>query len=330
MKVILSKIFENQKLTNAEAQALMSAIAEGQCNEAQIAAILTVFILRGIGVEELRGFRDALLERCIPFDLEGREAIDLCGTGGDAKNTFNISTLASFVVAGAGCEVVKHGNYGVSSVSGSSNMLEHFGYRFSNEADTLRRQLDRAGICFLHAPLFHPAMKSVGPVRRQLGVKTLFNMLGPIVNPAQPPYQLTGVFNLELARTYQYLYRDTGKQFIVLHSLDGYDEFSMTGPAKYISNSEEKIIAPEHFGLRRLTQADLYGGETVEASAKIFMHVLENNGTAAQNQVVVANAGLAIHCLQPAMSVADCIETARESLVSGRALNKFAKLIEVS
>jgi anthranilate phosphoribosyltransferase len=327
MKNTIEKLIENQKLTYAEARSLMDGIARGLCNEAQIAAILTVFILRGIDIEELRGFRDILLELRIPLDLEGIPAIDLCGTGGDAKNTFNISTLASFVVAGAGFKVAKHGNYGVSSVSGSSNIMEHFGYQFKNDPDALKQELDRAGICFLHAPLFHPAMKSVGPVRRQLGMKTLFNMLGPMVNPAQPGFQLTGVFSLELARMYQYLYLDNQKRFILVHSLDGYDEFSLTGPAKYISNDEEKIISPSTFHLPVYASEDLHGGDTVEKSALIFQNVLEGNGTPAQNDAVCVNAGLAIHCFRPGMTVIDCVSLARESLMEKKALNRFKKLI---
>jgi anthranilate phosphoribosyltransferase len=255
--------------------------------------------------------------------------MDVCGTGGDGKNTFNISTLSSFVVAAAGQPVAKHGNYGVSSVSGSSNILEYFQYKFSNQVNVLKRSLDETNICFMHAPLFHPAMKNVAPIRKELGVKTFFNMLGPMVNPAFPTRQLVGVFSLELARQYGYLYQQTNKNFLIVHSLDGYDEVSLTGPFKYYFNKGEKVVDPRDIGLPRLSKEEIGGGSTVEESARIFLNILEGKGTAAQNAAVSANAGLALFAADQRQSLSDAIQRAAETLAKGDALKTFKKLLEL-
>ena len=279
MKEILNKLIEHQWLSREESRRVLIEMASGTFNTSQIAAFLTVYMMRSVTIEELEGFRDALLELCHAVDLAEYEAIDLCGTGGDGKNTFNISTLASFVVAGAGIPVSKHGNYGVSSACGSSNVLEFLGIRFSSDSDFLKKSLDQAGICILHAPLFHPAMKEVAPIRRELGVKTFFNMLGPMVNPAFPKYQMVGVFNLELARMYGYLYQNTDKTYSILHGLDGYDEITLTGPAKVLGNKVESILNPEDFGLTKITAQELEGGDSIEKAAQIFIDVLQGKGT---------------------------------------------------
>lgn len=329
MKEILNRLINHERLSKEEARNILVSISEGAYNNSQIAAFLTVFMMRSIGLEELEGFRDALLELCVHVDVSDYNTIDLCGTGGDGKNTFNISTLASFVTAGAGVQVTKHGNYGVSSVSGSSNVMEFFGIKFSNDSDFLKKCLDEAGICILHAPLFHPAMKHVAPVRRELGVKTFFNMLGPMVNPAFPKNQLVGVFNLELARLYGYLYQKNNKNYSVVHALDGYDEISLTGAARVITNKKEEILQPSDFNVKTIQAEDIFGGNTVEDSATIFKSILEGKGTEAQNNVVCANAGLAIsvvdgHDLETAFG------HARESLLSGKALESFQKLQQLS
>ncbi|MEQ8472279.1 MAG: anthranilate phosphoribosyltransferase [Marinoscillum sp.] len=329
MKEVLNKLFKYQSLSREEAFQILSNLATGQYNNSQMAAFMTVYLMRSITVEELEGFRDAMLELCVKVPVEEYDAIDLCGTGGDGKNTFNISTISSFVVAGAGQNVVKHGNYGVSSVSGSSNVLENMGARFTNDIDTIRKSLDESGICFLHAPLFHPAMKNVGPVRKELGIKTFFNMLGPMVNPAFPKNQLVGVFSLELARLYGYLYQNTNKNFVIVHALDGYDEVSLTGGFKVISNASEAVYEPEDIGLERLTQEQLYGGESVEDSAVIFQNVLANKGTEAQNQAILANSGLAI-ATGKQISIKEGIEKARQSLESGKALESFQKFLAIN
>ena len=330
MKAILNHLFEHHTLSKVEAKEVLTNIAKGgMYNNSQVTAFLTVFIMRGIRVEELAGFREAMLELCIPAPLTEYNPIDLCGTGGDGKDTFNVSTLASFVTAGAGVAVAKHGNYGVSSVSGSSNVIEFFGGKFSNEPDMLRKQMDKANICFLHAPLFHPAMKNVGPIRRELGVKTFFNMLGPMVNPAFPKNQLVGVFNLELARLYGYLYQQTDKRFIILHALDGYDEVSLTGDCKYLSNDGDHLLTSEMLGLNTWQPEDLHGGKTVEDAAQIFARVLNNEGTEAQTQVVIANAAMAIHCAKPELSIWDSVAAARESLESGKAKASFEAFIKI-
>ncbi len=329
MKETLNKLIEHQQLSREEARQVLVEIAGGNFNTSQIAAFLTVYMMRSVRTEELEGFRDALLELCKAVDLKGYEPIDLCGTGGDGKNTFNISTLASFVTAGAGIPVAKHGNYGVSSRCGSSNVLEFLGVRFTNEEDFLRRSLDEAGICILHAPLFHPAMKHVAPIRRELGVKTFFNMLGPMVNPAFPKYQMVGVFNLELARMYGYLYQNTDRVYSILHALDGYDEVSLTGDTKVIRNQSESVLSPASFGLEALTPESIYGGDSIEDAAQIFLNVLQGKGTEAQNAVVCANAGLAIATVQGG-TPAEGYEKARESLESGKALAALRKLQELS
>jgi anthranilate phosphoribosyltransferase len=326
MKNVLNTLFEYKTLDKQTAKEILINLAQGKFNNSQVAAFMTVYLMRSITVEELEGFRDAMLELCIPVPIDEYEAIDLCGTGGDGKDTFNISTLASFIVAGAGQNVAKHGNNGVSSVCGSSNLLAHFGYKFTNDIDALKRSLDEAGICFLHAPLFHPAMKNVAPIRQELGVKTFFNMLGPMVNPSFPKRQLVGVFNLELARLYGYLYQKTDKKFVILHSLDGYDEVSLTGGFKLIGNNKEQVILPEDLGLLRVDAAKLSGGDSIEDSAKIFIDILEGKGTREQNSVVIANAAMALHCGKD-MSMTDALGSAKESLVSGSALGKFKKLI---
>ncbi len=328
MKQTLNYLFEHKTLSYNEAREILTGIAGGKYNEYQITAFLAVYIMRNITIDEFMGFRDALLDLCVKTDLSDYDPIDLCGTGGDGKDTFNISTLASFVTAGAGVKVAKHGNNGVSSACGSSNVMAHFGYKFTNDADLLRKQMDVAGICFLHAPLFHPAMKTVAPIRRNLGVKTFFNMLGPIVNPSFPKKQIAGVFNLSVARLYKYLYEKTDKQFIILHSLDGYDEVSLTGDFKYFSNTTELTLSPKDLGLKTYRAEQLYGGNSVAEAAAIFINILENKSTEAQRDAVIANAAIAIKCAKPDTSLIDSVAIARESLISGNALSAFRKLID--
>lgn len=329
MKELLNRLINHETISKEEAKQALFSISNGEYNQSQIAAFLTVYMMRSITIEELEGFRDALLELCVSIDLSAYNPIDLCGTGGDEKNTFNISTTASFVTAGAGIKVAKHGNYGVSSVSGSSNVMEYLGIKFSNEKDFLEKTIDEAGICILHAPLFHPAMKNVAPIRKSLAVKTFFNMLGPMVNPAFPKNQLVGVFNLELARMYGYLYQNTNKNFTILHALDGYDEISLTGNTKTISNNAEAMLGPEDFGVKTLKAEEITGGGSIESSAEIFVSILNRNGTEAQNNVVCANAGMAIATAKD-LSPKDGFEEAKEALQSGRALEALQRLQELS
>jgi anthranilate phosphoribosyltransferase len=328
MKDILNQLIEHKTLSQQQAKEVLKNLATGSYPSSQVAAFMTVFLMRSITVEELRGFREAMLELCVPVDLSEYDAMDLCGTGGDGKDTFNISTLSSFIVAGAGQAVAKHGNTGVSSICGSSNLLSHFGYEFSADPDQLRRSLDQVGLCFLHAPLFHPAMKSVAPIRKELGVKTFFNMLGPMVNPSFPRKQLVGVFSLELARLYGYLYQETEGRFAILHALDGYDEISLTGPFKMITNSGEKLYYPQSLGLDQLSPDSILGGTTIAESARIFEDVLRGKGTAAQNQVVVANAAAALVTAREGLGFEEAIALANETLLTGKALRVFTGLIQ--
>lgn len=326
MKTVLNELIDHQSLTKEEARQVLIELTSGKYNPSQTASFITVYMMRNITVDELQGFRDAMLELCIPARFD-QPVMDVCGTGGDGKNTFNISTLSSFVVAAAGQPVAKHGNYGVSSACGSSNVLEYFGYTFTNNIDELKRSIDRANICFMHAPLFHPALKNVAPIRKELGVKTFFNMLGPMVNPAFPSRQLVGVFSLELARKYGYLYQQSDKQFVILHSLDGYDEISLTGAFKYFYNNGEQLADASDLGLPKLTYDQIGGGYSVADSAKIFMDVLEGKGSAAQNAAVIANAGMALYCADQKAGLLNAVAKARESLESGKALEAFKKLI---
>jgi anthranilate phosphoribosyltransferase len=327
MKQILNHLFENKTFTREQSKEILTEIAQGKYNNSQMAAFMTAYCMRSITVNELEGFRDAMLELCLPIDLQTGDLIDLCGTGGDGKDTFNISTLASFVVAGAGYKVAKHGNYGVSSGCGSSNVMEFLGYKFTNETDKLKRSMDSSNICFLHAPLFHPAMKTVAPIRRELGVKTFFNMLGPMVNPAKPKNQLVGVFNLELARIYAYLYQKSDIKYTILNALDGYDEISLTCDFKTFSAEGEKINSIEGLGFDKLNPNEILGGNSVSESAEIFMTVLNGSATTAQNNVVLANAALAIKTIAPEKSFADCFDEAGTSLTGKNALKSFKTLL---
>jgi anthranilate phosphoribosyltransferase len=329
MKEILEHLYQHKTLSKAEAKTILIDIALGKYNHYQIASFLTAFIMRNITLDELKGFREALLELCHRVNLSAYNAMDVCGTGGDGKNTFNISTLSSFVVAGANIPVAKHGNYGVSSVSGSSNLLEQLGIRFQTEESKLKQQLDKANICFLHAPQFHPAMKFVAPVRKELGVKTFFNMLGPLVNPAQPKVQLAGVFSLELARMYQYLFQEEQMQYTIIHALDGFDEVSLTDECKLISENEEHIIKPNYFGFDAVSLAEIHGGDTVEEAAEIFINILKGEGTKAQNKVVLANAALGIKTHQK-IEITEAIERAKESLFGLKAFQSFNALKQLS
>ncbi|QKJ64328.1 anthranilate phosphoribosyltransferase [Flavobacterium sp. M31R6] len=329
MKNILNRLINHEILTKEESKNVLVNISSGSYNPSQISAFLTVYMMRSISIEELAGFREALLELCIRVDLSDYNTIDLCGTGGDGKDTFNISTLASFVAAGAGIKVAKHGNYGVSSISGSSNVMEKLGVKFSNDGEFIEKCIDKAGIAILHAPLFHPAMKNVGPIRKELGVKTFFNMLGPMVNPSFPKNQLVGVFNLELARMYGYLYQNTNVNFTILHSLDGYDEVSLTGPTKIITSTKEGILNPNDFGVSLLEQSEIEGGKTIEESAEMFMNIISGKGNEAQNNVVCANAGIAIATVTKCTPL-EGFELAKESLLSGKGLVALNKLQELS
>lgn len=326
MKQILNELMEHRSLSKETARQVLVDLTSGKYNPSQTTAFMTVYMMRSITVDELQGFRDAMLELCIPARFD-QPVMDVCGTGGDGKNTFNMSTLSSFVVAAAGQPVAKHGNYGVSSACGSSNLLEYFGFKFTNDINELKRSLDRANICFMHAPLFHPAMKNVAPIRRELGVKTFFNMLGPMVNPSFPTRQLVGVFSLELARQYGYLYQNTDKDFVILHSLEGYDEVSLTGPFKFFYNGGEKIAEPRDLGLPKLSYNDIKGGNTVEESATVFMNVLQGKGTPAQSAAVIANAGMALYTGHQKEGIHRAMDRAKEALESGKALEAFRKLL---
>lgn len=329
MKPIIQRLINHETLSKEEAKTVLVNISNGQYNPSQIASFLTVYMMRNITIEELSGFREALLELCIPIDFSAYNTIDLCGTGGDSKDTFNISTLASFVTAGAGIQVAKHGNYGVSSISGSSNVMETLGVKFSNDNAFLTKCLEEANIAILHAPLFHPAMKNVGPIRKELGVKTFFNMLGPMVNPSFPKHQLVGVFSLELARMYAYLYQNTSVNYTILHALDGFDEISLTADAKIITKATESIINAGDFNLSALAIEDLKGGTTVAESAQIFMNIISGNGTKAQQNAVCANAALAIATVENC-SIPEAFAKAEASLQSGKALKKLQKLQKIS
>lgn len=327
MREILKYLFEYKRLTTGEAEDILIEIAGGKHSDAEIAAFITVFSMRTISIEELAGFRNALLKTCIPIDLSEFNTIDLCGTGGDGKDTFNISTLSAFVVAGAGAKVAKHGNYAASSGCGSSNVMEYFGYKFSNDQNRLLNELDCCGITFLHAPLFNPAMKNVGPVRRALRLKTFFNMLGPMVNPGKPQNQMIGVFSLELARMYNYLYQKNSVNYCIIFSLDGYDEISLTGDFKVLNNKSDRILSPSYLGMPTVTAGELAGTGNVDGTAKIFLNVLEAKGTVAQNAVVISNAALALVTYFPEKSIEWGIEAARSSLLGGDAKRIFTKLI---
>lgn len=330
MKDTLQFLFDHKTLDREDAKNILTNMASGKYNDAEIAAFISVYLMRSITVEELTGFRDALLGLCQPVDLKDFNTIDVCGTGGDEKNTFNISTLTSFVVAGAGEKVAKHGNYSVSSACGSSNVLEYFGYSFTTDPDRLKGELDSANICFLHAPLFNPAMKNVAPVRKSLRIKTFFNMLGPMVNPSFPENQLVGVFSLDVARLYSYLYQETSKNYCIVHSLDGYDEVSLTGPFKTLTRKTERTTAPEDLGLNTLRPAEIFGGQTVEQASAVFKNILEGKGTRAQQDVVVANAALALYCMDESRGLENGMERARRSLDSGAALAAFKNLMEAA
>nr|WP_321450429.1 anthranilate phosphoribosyltransferase [uncultured Carboxylicivirga sp.] len=330
IKTILKELLNYKTLSRSQAKEMLVNIAAERYNQSEVVTFLTVFMMRPVTVDELSGFRDALLELCHRVDLSDFNTIDMCGTGGDGKNTFNVSTLSSLIVAGAGAKVAKHGNYGVSSSCGSSNVMEHLGYQFTADEDKLREQLDNANICFLHAPMFHPAMKAVGPIRKELGLKTFFNMLGPLVNPSFPQNQLVGVFSLELARIYQYIYQHTDKNYSIIHSMDGYDEISLTGDFKAITQKGEQMYSPKDFGMDTVKPEDIFGGNTVPEAAEIFVKVLEGNGTKAQNSVVIANAASALQCYYPDRSLEQCIEDAKRSLIDGKAAEVLSTLLSLS
>ena len=315
-------------MSKEESKAALISLTDGSANSSQISSFLTVFLLRDITSEELDGFREAMIELSIDVDIDGDELIDLCGTGGDGKDTFNISTISSFVVAGSGIKVAKHGNYGVSSSCGSSNIISHLGHEFSNDISSLKYSLDKSNICFLHAPLFHPSLKNISPVRIELGVKTFFNMLGPMVNPIQPKSQLVGVFNSNIFRLYSHIYSKTNKSYCIVHSIDGYDEVSLTGSFKLFSNNQDLMLEPKDLGFNVIDSVKLSGGKNIKESSKIFLDILKNKGTSEQVDAVLANSGLAIYCAKKLNSIKDGIEIARESLESGKAYNCLKLFIE--
>jgi len=329
MKQILNQLFNHQSLTKQEAAEVMTNIAAGKYNDSQIAAFISVYLMRSIELDEVIGFRDALLELAIPMDLSEFDPLDIVGTGGDGKNTFNISTASCFAVAGAGYKVAKHGNYGTTSVSGSSNVLEYYGARFTTDIDVIKHSLEDSGFAYLHAPFCNPAMKNVAPVRKGLGVRTFFNVLGPLISPVRPQYQCLGVYNLKMMRLYNYIYQNLGCQYSIVHSLDGYDEISLTDTCKIMTNSGEFVYTPEELGFKKIEQSALWGGNTVDEAAQIFMNVLENKATDAQRDAVIINSAFAIQTRSPYKPLEQCKAEAAESLTSGSAKKVFEKFVEI-
>ena len=328
MKEILNELYQQKRLSKAEAKQILMDIAAEKYNDAHLASFMTVFMMRPITVNELSGFREALKELAITLDLSEFNAIDIVGTGGDGKDTFNISTLTSFIVAGTGQKVTKHGNYSVSSQSGSSDMLESFGYEFTNDESVLKAQLEKANICFLHAPKFHPAMKAVGPTRRALALKTFFNMLGPLVNPSSPKNHMLGTFNLEVARLYNYILQEEGDNYAIIHALDGYDEISLTGAFKVYTKLGEKLVTPSDLGMNPVDPSAIFGGNNVPEAAQIFKSILSGEGTDAQNNVVLTNAAFALQIVDSKLPFSDAFETAKDSLFGGKAKQCLEKLVE--
>lgn len=329
MKDTLQYLFEGNTLTRHQAKQSLLEVGNGMHSEAEFASFLTVFKMRPIVSEELAGFRDAMVELSLKTDLSEFNGIDIVGTGGDGKNTFNISTLTCFVIAGAGLNVTKHGNYAASSTSGSSNVLEFLGYKFSNNINKLKSDLEKGGFCFLHAPLFHPAMKHIAPVRKALKVPTFFNILGPMMNPSSPKYQLIGVNNEENFNHYKNVYEKLDVNFAIINSLDGYDEVSLTADTHFASNQKEVNLSPSDFGMEKISPEKLFGGESVEEAARIFVNILEGEGTAEQNNVVIANAALGLNVIYPDKELSECVEMARESLESKKALQRLKAVTEL-
>ena len=328
MKNTLQYLFEGNTLTREQAKNSLLEVGKGMHSESEFASFLTVFKMRSLTADELAGFRDAMVELSLKTDLSDYNAIDIVGTGGDGKNTFNISTLSAIVVAGAGVNVTKHGNYAASSNSGSSNVLEYLGYKFSNNIEKLKTDLERGNFCFLHAPLFHPAMKFIAPVRRALKFPTFFNILGPMTNPSSPRFQLLGVNNSEVFNQYKSVYSKLDVNFAIINSVDGYDEVSLTADTHFANNKKEINISPKDFGFNRIQPEKLYGGDSVKDAANIFIDILEGKGTPEQNNVVLANAALGINLVYPKKDLVECVEIARVSLESKSALEKFKAVME--
>lgn len=330
MKTILNRLFNHEELTREETKQILLNITEQKYPDAQIAALLTAFQMRGITVEELIGFREALMQTRLAIDFAPYHPIDIVGTGGDGKNSFNISTCACFVVAGAGYKVAKHGNYGATSVSGASNVIEAHGVKFTNDADRLKQSLEKCNMAYLHAPLFNSAMKFVAPVRKALSVRTIFNLFGPLVNPCCPTYQLLGVADLQQMRLYTNVFYQLGIDFAVVSSLDGYDEISLTDEFKVMTRGYEQVFRPEQLGMTSIRPDELSGGATKEEAAAIFDHVLQGTATKAQTQCVLTNAAFAIQVIEPAKTIDECLAIARESLESGSALHTLKQFIELN
>ena len=326
MKKILEKLFDHNYLEYKESKKVLKEISSKKYNDSQVASFLTVFKMRNPSVQEIEGFRDALLDLCIKIDLSSDfETIDLCGTGGDGKNTFNISTISSFVVAGAGYKVTKHGNYGVSSSCGSSDVLQQLGIKLSNDDGYLKKCLDIGNFCYLHAPLFHPAMKNVADVRKKLEFKTFFNVLGPLVNPLQPKNQLCGVYNIEISRLYGYVFENSKKNYSILYSLDGYDEISLTSDFMKITRNGSTINSPDYFGFNKINPDEIKSGESINDSASIFIKILENKATKSQTDVVLANSAIAIQTITN-KTIDECLSIAKQSIDSGSALNCLKRI----
>ncbi|MCF8326522.1 MAG: anthranilate phosphoribosyltransferase [Leadbetterella sp.] len=326
MKTYLSKLLSAQTLSSEEAKNAILQIGSGEINPSQIAAFLMGIQQKGIAVDELKGFREGMLELAIEIDLNEFDAMDVCGTGGDGKDTFNISTTSAFLVAGAGQNVAKHGNHGVSSSVGSSTVLEHLGVKFTNDSNFLRSKIEKAGICYLHAPLFHPAMRFVGPIRKELGIKTFFNILGPLMNPAKVQKQLSGVFDITTFELYKELFKTSETRFGVVHALDGYDEVSLTGNFRLAENSSDNVINPNEIGMELVDDQELNGGNSLEESAKIMLNILKNQGTKAQTNTVLTNAGIALGIARE-ITIEEGISQAKESLESGMALRSLEILL---
>lgn len=328
MKEILEYLFNHHTLSKSQAKAIMIEIAQNKFNPTEVTAFVTIFLMRNITLQELEGFREALLQMAVPVHIEAKDAIDIVGTGGDGKNTINISTLASFVIAGAGQKVIKHGNYGASTLTGSSNVLEAAGYIFKKTSEELQEDLDKANICFLHAPYFHSALQSVGALRKSLGLRTFFNLLGPLVNPAKPQFSVIGVYNLEIARIYQYLLQKEDREFILVHGMDGYDEISLTHDTKIITKEGEQIFSTLDLGFEAVTAESIQAGSTIQETAEIFKNILRGKGTSQQNSVVLANAAVALLHTRKFGNYNECLSVAKESLYSGKALNSFEMLLK--